>query len=53
MFMGWLAKLLKERSAKLTIALGQSGIIITLLLTAAFLGLIPDRNAEILAGRGA
>ena len=40
-------------SAKSRIALGQTGLMVSLVLTAAFLGLIPDRHSAVLEGRAA
>jgi PAS domain S-box-containing protein len=45
LFSGW--------SATARIALGQTSILLTLLLVASFLGVIPDRNSAILEGRAA
>ncbi len=43
--------ILKRLSAKSQIAMGQSGIIVSLLLTAVVLGLIPDRVSAVRDGR--
>ncbi|MGI9285992.1 MAG: ATP-binding protein [Pseudomonadales bacterium] len=43
--------ILKRLSAKSQIALGQSGIIVSLLLTAVVIGLIPDRVSAVRDGR--
>ncbi|MGB5325885.1 MAG: histidine kinase dimerization/phospho-acceptor domain-containing protein, partial [Pseudomonadales bacterium] len=45
--------LLNSQSAKFRIALGQASIIVSLMLVAAFAGLIPDRTAAVLEGRAA
>lgn len=46
-------RLFKSRSARFRIAIGQSGILLSLILLAAILGLIPDRNEAIRSGRAA
>ena len=44
---------LKKLSAKSQIALGQSGLIVTVLLLAVMLGLVPDRIGAVREGRAA
>jgi PAS domain S-box-containing protein len=44
---------LKRLSAKSQIALGETGLLLSLLLTAMFLGIIPDRHGAIREGRAA
>ncbi len=46
-------RLFKSRSAKFRIALGLSGILVSLFLVAAILGLVPDRNSAIRDGHAA
>ncbi|MBT8139852.1 MAG: Hpt domain-containing protein [Gammaproteobacteria bacterium] len=45
--------ILNAQSAKFRIALGQASIIVSLMLVAAFAGLVPDRTGAILEGRAA
>ena len=44
---------MKIFSAKSRIAIGQVGLLVSLLLTASFLGLLPDRNTAVRQGRAA
>ena len=44
---------LKSQGTTMRIAMGQSSVLITLLLVAAFFGLVPDRNQAIVDGRAA
>lgn len=45
--------MLKSLSTKFRLSLGLASILASLLMTAAFLGVIPDRNSAILEGRAA
>ncbi|MBT8149212.1 MAG: PAS domain-containing protein, partial [Gammaproteobacteria bacterium] len=45
--------LLNSQSAKFRIAMGQASILVSILLVAAFAGLVPDRTGAILEGRAA
>ncbi|MFK7976685.1 MAG: response regulator, partial [Halioglobus sp.] len=49
--MSRVAKFLKQQGTTLRIAGGLVSLVITLLLIAAFIGLVPDRNAQVLAAR--
>ena len=44
---------MKKLSPKSRIAMGQVGLLVSLLLTASYLGLIPDRTAAVRDGRAA
>jgi PAS domain S-box-containing protein len=44
---------MKSLSAKSRIALGQTGLLVSLLLTAMFFGLVPDRTGAVREGRAA
>ncbi len=43
----------KRKTAKFQVALGQTGLLVSLILIALLLGLVPDRNAAIRSGRAA
>ncbi len=51
--MNYVASFLRQQGTTLRIAGGLVSLLVTLLLIAAFIGLLPDRNAQTLAARAA
>lgn len=51
--MKYFKSLMKNHGTTIRIAMGQSSVLVTLLLVAALIGLIPDRNEAIIKGRAA
>ncbi len=51
-FFTWLIRVTKPKSTLFRISLGLSGMVVSFLLVATIIGLVPDRNAAIREGHG-